>query len=214
MRLTVSDTGTGMSPELVDRAFEPFFTTKAKGAGTGLGLATVYGIVHQAGGDVSIESEPGSGTTVRVDLPATSEQRSQHPVAQPEAGLPEQGETVLLVEDEAIVRDPAQRLLACHGYTVLAASSAAAALAIAADHPGPIHLLLTDVVMPGRSGKDLSVEITTRSPATKVLFMSGYSYDVIVHQGVLKPGVNLIEKPFSADDLLRKVRLVLDGGSR
>lgn len=212
-RLTVSDSGTGMSPEVVDRAFEPFFTTKAKGEGTGLGLATVYGIVRQAGGDVTIDSEPGSGTTIRVDLPATSEQRSQHRAPQPDGAMPDRGETVLLVEDEAIVRDPARRLLARHGYTVLAASSAAAALAIAAEHPGPIHLLLTDVVMPRHSGKELSVDVAALSPATKVLFMSGYSYDVIVHHGVLEPSVNLIEKPFSADDLLRKVRQVLDGGS-
>jgi PAS domain S-box-containing protein len=213
VRLTVSDTGTGMSREVVDRAFEPFFTTKAKGEGSGLGLATVYGIVRHAGGDVSIDSEPGSGTTIRVDLPSTSEPRSLHRAAQPEAGRPEKGETVLLVEDEAIVRDPAQRLLAKHGYTVLAAPSAAAAIAIAAEHPGPIHLLLTDVVMPGRSGKELSVDVAALRPDTKVLFMSGYSYDVIVHQGVLESGVSLIEKPFSADDLLRKVRLILDGGS-
>ncbi len=213
VRLTVSDTGTGMGPEVVDRAFEPFFTTKGKGEGTGLGLATVYGIAHQAGGDVSIDSEPGRGTTIRVDLPATSESRSTHRAPRPEGGLHEQGETVLLVEDEAIVRDPAQRLLTRHGYTVLAAANAAAAIEIAANHQGTIDLLLTDVVMPGRSGKELSVDVAALRPATKVLFMSGYSYDVIVHQGVLESGVSLIEKPFSADDLLRKVRLVLDGGS-
>lgn len=211
-RLTVSDTGTGMGPEVVDRAFEPFFTTKGKGEGTGLGLATVYGIAHQAGGDVSIDSELGRGTTIRVDLPATSESTSSYRATQLEPGLYEQGETVLLVEDEAIVRDPAQRLLSRHGYTVLAAANAAAAMTIAANHLGTIDLLLTDVVMPGRSGKDLSVDIVALRPATKVLFMSGYSYDVIVHQGVLESGVSLIEKPFSADDLLRKVRLVLDGG--
>lgn len=213
VRLTVSDTGTGMDPEVVDRAFEPFFTTKGKGEGTGLGLATVYGIAHQAGGDVSIDSEPGRGTTIRVDLPATSESRSTHRAPRQEGGLHEQGETVLLVEDEAIVRDPAQRLLTRHGYTVLVAANAAAAIEIAANHQGTIDLLLTDVVMPGRSGKELSVDVAALRPATKVLFMSGYSYDVIVHQGVLESGVSLIEKPFSADDLLRKVRLVLDGGS-
>jgi hypothetical protein len=213
VRLTVSDTGTGMAPEVVERAFEPFFTTKAKGEGTGLGLATVYGIVRQAGGDVTIESSDGSGTTIRVDLPATSAPRSSRRPTPPDVSLREQGETVLLVEDEAIVRNPAQRLLTRHGYTVLTASNAAAALEIAAEHPGPIDLLLTDVVMPGRSGKDLSVDVVALRPTTKVLFMSGYSYDVIVHQGVLESGVNLIEKPFSPDDLLRKVRRILDGAS-
>jgi PAS domain S-box-containing protein len=213
VRLTVSDTGTGMTQEVADRAFEPFFTTKLKGEGSGLGLATVYGIVRQAGGDVVIESKPGSGTTIRVDLPVTSDPKSAPRDAKPDVPLAAKGETVLLVEDEEIVREPAQRLLARNGYTVLAAGSADHALAIAGTYEGTIDLLLTDVVMPGRSGTELSVDVVELLPAVKVLFMSGYSQDVIVHQGVLDQGVHLIEKPFSADELLRNVRDILDGVS-
>ncbi|MCU1461843.1 MAG: sensor hybrid histidine kinase [Acidimicrobiales bacterium] len=212
VRLTVSDTGTGMSREVSARAFEPFFTTKRTGEGTGLGLATVYGIVRQAGGDVAIYSEMGLGTSIRVLLPATTDTGSVPRRAKPDVPL-SKGETILLVEDEAIVREPARRMLVSRGYTVLAAGEAEEALVIVQSHPGDIDLLLTDVVMPGLSGKELSVEVTRLRPATKVLFMSGYSQDVIVHQGVLEAGVFLIEKPFSADDLLRKVRVVLDGGS-
>ena len=213
VRLTVSDTGTGMSREVAARTFEPFFTTKPKGEGTGLGLATVYGIVTQAGGDVTIYSEPGLGTTVRVNLPATSASKSGPRRAKPDVPLSAKGETVLLVEDEEIVREPTRRMLARHGYTVLAAANADEALAIVQGHPDEIDLLLTDVVMPGRSGRELSLDALEHRPTTRVLFMSGYSQDVIVHQGVLEEGVSLIEKPFSADDLLRKVRDVLDGDS-
>jgi two-component system, cell cycle sensor histidine kinase and response regulator CckA len=212
VRLTVSDTGTGMSEDVVARAFEPFFTTKPKGEGSGLGLATVYGIVTKAEGDVVVLSELGSGTTVRVDLPATTDAGAGARDAKPIVSLSAKGETVLLVEDEAIVREPARRMLASHGYTVLAAANADEALAIVREHRGRIDLLLTDVVMPGRSGKELSVDVLELRPPTKLLFMSGYSQDVIVHQSALDRGVSLVEKPFSADDLLRKVRLVLDGG--
>ena len=213
VRLTVSDTGTGMSREVAARIFEPFFTTKPKGEGTGLGLATVYGIVAQAGGDVTIYSEPGIGTTVRVNLPVTADVYSESMRPQPAAVSSSKGETLLLVEDENIVREPTRRMLVRHGYTVLAARNADDALGIAHDHPGPIDVLLTDVVMPGRSGSELSAILTELRPDMKVLFMSGYSPDVIVHQGVLEEGVRLIEKPFSVDDLLRSVRAVLDGRS-
>jgi hypothetical protein len=210
VRLTVSDTGTGMSSEVAARAFEPFFTTKPKGEGSGLGLATVYGIVTQAGGDVVIYSEPGLGTTIRVNFPATTDAKRSPRNGQLDAPLVARGETVLLVEDEQIVREPARRMLARHGYVVLAAADAEEALSILDDHDGPIDLLLTDVVMPGRSGKELSVEVLARRPATKVVFMSGYSQDVMVHQGALEEGVHLIEKPFAAEVLLHKVRTVLD----
>jgi PAS domain S-box-containing protein len=214
VRLTVSDTGTGMSQDVVARTFEPFFTTKPKGEGSGLGLATVYGIVTQAGGDIVIDSELGLGTTVRVNLPATSDAKLRPHDTKRTVPLSAKGETVLLVEDEEIVREPARRMLARHGYTVLAAANADEALATARAHPDKIDLLLTDIVMPGRSGKELSVDVLARRPTTKVLFMSGYSQDIIVHQGVLEEGVSLIEKPFSADELLRKVRNVLDGGAQ
>jgi PAS domain S-box-containing protein len=210
VRLTVSDTGPGMAPEVVSRAFEPFFTTKAKGEGSGLGLATVYGITTQAGGDVVISSELGFGTTIRVDLPATHDDPTPAHAAPAERALASQGETILLVEDEDIVREPARRLLARCGYTVLTASNAADALRIAGDHLDEIRLLLTDVIMPGRSGKELSADIAELGGDAKVLYMSGYSQDVIVHQGVLEEGAELIEKPFVADDLLQKVREVLD----
>jgi PAS domain S-box-containing protein len=210
VRLTMSDTGTGMSPEVVARAFEPFFTTKAKGEGSGLGLATVYGIVTQAGGDVVIYSEPGLGTTIRVNFPATDDpvagRKTNGNIAPPASN----GEMILLVEDEEIVREPARRMLVKHGYEVVAASSAEEALAILQDDPRIVHLLLTDVVMPGQSGKELAQEVTRQRPDVRVLYMSGYSQDVIVHQGVLEAGVHLIEKPFSSDALLARVRDVLD----
>jgi len=211
VRLTVSDTGVGMSPEVAARKFEPFFSTKPQGSG--LGLATVYGIVKQAGGTVTIESEPGLGATVVIDLPATSE-----PISGPRDGNfgappSAKGETVLIVEDEEIVREPARRMLEMHGYRVLAAVNADAALQIVNGHPAKIDLLLTDVVMPGRSGKELSMEVLAHHPSMKVLFISGYSHDVIAPEGVLEDGVNLLEKPFSSDDLLRKIRDVLDSDS-
>jgi CheY-like chemotaxis protein len=202
-----------MSPDVVARVFEPFFTTKPTGRGTGLGLATVYGIVTQAEGDVTIDSELGSGTIVRVDLPATTETMATRREARTDLRLSGNGETLLLVEDEQIVRDPAARLLTRHGYSMLTAGNADDAITIVNDHQGTIALLLTDVVMPGRSGKELSVAVTALRPAIKVLFMSGYSKNVIGSHGVLEQGVNLIEKPFSAEELLSKVRDVLDDDS-
>ena len=211
VRLTVTDTGTGMSPEVAARAFEPYFTTKPKGQGTGLGLATIYGIVTQAGGDVAISSELGVGTTIRVDFPSTSDTTSAPRAVMPDV-LSAKGETVLLVEDEEIVREPVRRMLQRSGYTVLAAPDATEALEIVREHASDIDLLLTDVVMPGRSGRELWIDVIDLRPATKVLFMSGYNQDLIVNEGVLDEGVSLIEKPFSAEDLLRKVRDVLDVG--
>jgi CheY-like chemotaxis protein len=210
VRLTVSDTGAGMPPDVVARAFEPFFTTKAKGEGSGLGLATVYGIATQSGGDVVIYSEQGLGTTIRVHFPATDQ------VAGPAGGYSEErsliarDETILLVEDEEMVREPTRRLLTRYGYSVLTASDAEEALATARAHDGEIDLLLTDVVMPGRSGKDLAAEMNALRRGVKVLFMSGYSQDVIVHQGALEQGVQLIEKPFPAESLLLRLREILD----
>jgi PAS domain S-box-containing protein len=212
-RLTVSDTGQGMSPEVLSRVFEPFFTTKGKGEGSGLGLATVYGIVTQAGGQVVIYSEPCFGTTVRVLLPATEDQRAAGRVPggqQAASAQPRATETILLVEDEEMVREPARRILSRQGYAVLVASNAEHAARLISEHQGEVHLLLTDVVMPGRTGKELAADMTARLPGIKVLFMSGYTQDVIVHQGALEEGVNLVEKPFAADMLLAKVREILD----
>jgi PAS domain S-box-containing protein len=212
VRITVSDTGSGMPAEVAAWAFEPFFTTKARGEGSGLGLATVYGIATQAGGDVVLYSVPEIGTTIRVDLPATQDDITVAPTPPPMRPMTSAGETILLVEDEDIVREPARRLLISRGYRVLAASNADEALRVAAEQSGQIELLLTDVVMPGRSGKDLAAELRALSPATKVVYMSGNTQDVIVHQGIVGPGVNLIEKPFAAENLLRKIREVLDAG--
>jgi PAS domain S-box-containing protein len=212
VRLTVSDTGSGMPPEVAARAFEPFFTTKAKGEGSGLGLATVYGIATQVGGDIVIYTEPGLGTTIRVNFPATRENVTVAEGSAPEGAVTSAGETILLVEDEDMVRDPTGRILAHAGYTVLAASNADDGLRLAGEHAGEIGLLLTDVIMPGRSGKELAAEVCEMRPETKVLYMSGYSQDLIVHCGVLAEGARLIEKPFAAGDLLRRVREALDSG--
>ena len=211
VRLNVSDTGTGMQPEVAARAFEPFFTTKARGDGTGLGLATVYGIVTQAGGQVVIYSEAGLGTTVKVLFPATNELQTGDQAPGRATPSARATETVLLVEDEEMVREPARRVLTRQGYAVLVASGPEQALSVAAAHDGTIQLLLTDVFMPGRSGKELAADLARARPGIKVLYMSGYSQDVIVHQGVLEEGVNLVEKPFATQVLLSKVREVLDG---
>jgi len=208
--LAVSDTGTGMSAETMSHVFEPFFTTKEPGKGTGLGLATVYGIVKQSGGYVWCYSERGKGTTFKVYLPRVDAPVDQFPAR---AALPRTlgSETILLVEDEAALRALTRRLLERHGYMVLEAGTADAALALAREHVGPIHLLLADVVLPGASGPTLAGELLSRRADLKVLFMSGYTEDAIVHRGVLAPNTAFINKPFSGDNLAAKVREVLDG---
>ena len=209
-RLRVSDTGVGMDREVQDRAFEPFFTTKAAGIGTGLGLATVYGIISQAGGDTRIYSEPGIGTTVSVLLPVTALGPVLCPVGgDPDAGVA-RGETVLVVEDEAAMRDLTVRILLRHGYRVIAAGGGTDALTAAAEHHGAIDLLLTDVVMPHMLGKELAQRIVIDRPSTRVLFMSGYAQPVLASQGTLDEGVALLGKPFTRSVLLSKVREVLD----
>jgi PAS domain S-box-containing protein len=206
--LTVSDTGIGMSQEIQERLFEPFFTTKASGKGTGLGLATVYGIVKQSGGHIWVYSEEGQGATFKVYLPRTTEVAS--PASRPPTKETEGGhETILVVEDDAVVRDVARDVLRMQGYTVLEAEDSQQALQVAAQHTGPIHLLLTDVIMPGMSGKALAGELSRRYPRLKVIFMSGYSDEVISHHKVLDPGVVFIQKPFSFMEMARKVREML-----
>ncbi|HEX4633868.1 MAG TPA: response regulator [Gemmatimonadales bacterium] len=206
--LAVTDTGTGMSAETVSHVFEPFFTTKEAGKGTGLGLATVYGIVKQCGGYVWCYSEPGQGTTFKVYLP-----RVDAPVdpAPTRTARPAQGwETILLVEDEAPLRKLARRVLERYGYTVLEAGTADEAAGLAGAHPGPIHLLLTDVVLPGVSGRRLADDLLLRRSETRALFMSGYTEDAIVHRGVLAANTAFLHKPFTAEGLVQKVRSVLD----
>jgi PAS domain S-box-containing protein len=211
VRIRVSDTGTGMSRDVVSRAFEPFFTTKPSGEGTGLGLATVYGIVAQAGGDVQIYSEEGMGTTINVLLPASAETPVAVRAAPAGAALRARGETVLVAEDEEALRDVVVRALTGAGYHVLAAEGGPAALRLAAEHAGTIHLLVTDVVMPAMLGKELAERLTAARPDARVLYVSGYARPVLASQGTLDPDVALLEKPFTKTDLLAAVRDRLDG---
>jgi signal transduction histidine kinase len=209
VRLRVSDSGTGMDDEVIERAFEPFFTTKEKGEGTGLGLATVYGIISQADGHTRIYSEAGIGTTITALLPVTEELASAKPTDL-DPHRRNGHETVLVVEDEDAMREVTRRVLARDGYDVLTAANGAEALEIAADH-NDIALLLTDVVMPGMLGKELAETVLATRPTTAVLYMSGYARGVLGRTQTLDPGVALIEKPFSAAVLLLAVREALDG---
>jgi signal transduction histidine kinase/ActR/RegA family two-component response regulator len=231
--LSVSDTGSGMDDETRQRIFEPFFTTKGPGEGTGLGLATVYGIVQQSGGHIRVESELGSGTTFRIYFPVAVDEdavppRASHrltplsvesaagaasrPLGIDPALRSQAGETVLLVEDGEALRDVLERVLAELGYAVYVARDGEEALAVSAAHDGPIHLLITDVVMPNMGGRELALEMWKGRPGTRVLFMSGYTEDAILHQGLRKSTVGFIGKPFRPDFLASKVREMLDGG--
>ena len=207
--IAVSDTGVGMDEATKARIFEPFFTTKEKGRGTGLGLSTVYGIVKQSGGYIWAYSEVGRGTTFKVYLPRVDALAAQ--VAAPrEAGTLTGSETVLLAEDDPMLRPLAKTLLQKLGYTVLEAENADQAVALAAAHPAPIHLLVADVVMPGASGRELARRLAASRPDMKVLYVSGYTDDAIVHHGMLEPGLSFLQKPFTPAALARKVRDVLD----
>ena len=208
--LAVSDTGTGMSPEAQAHMFEPFFTTKGPGKGTGLGLATVYGIVKQSGGHVAVYSEVGHGTTFKIYLPAVAEALATSEEPAP-VSPPRGSETVLLVEDEAELHDLLAEVLEDTGYTVLRAGDGAEAVKVCAERERPIDLLLTDVVMPGMSGRELAARVQPLRPAMKVLYMSGYTDGAIVHHGVLEPGIAFIQKPFAPPAIAHKVREVLDG---
>jgi PAS domain S-box-containing protein len=209
--LAVSDTGIGMDAATQARIFEPFFTTKTQGQGTGLGLATVYGIVKQSGGDIWVYSEPGRGTTFTIYLPRLPE-TTPLPEAQPNppAEMPAGTETVLLVEDEEAVRALARQVLELNGYTVLAASNGAEALRLSEQHREPIHLLVTDVVMPHMSGHELAERLAAQHPEMKVLYMSGYTDQAIGPHGVLEPGSFFLQKSFTPSTLVQTVREVLD----
>ena len=210
VRLRVSDTGTGMAADVAQYVFEPFFTTKPDGRGTGLGLATVYGILAQADGNIHIYSEPGHGTTFVIMLPVTAE--AAIPVAGPRPyQRAPKGETVLLVEDEEALREVTRRIFARNGYRVITAANGPEALGIAASHPGEIHLLVTDVVMPHMLGKEVAEKMRLIKPEIEVVFMSGYARPVLASQGRLDPGVALVGKPFSEADLLATAGQVLNG---
>jgi PAS domain S-box-containing protein len=208
--LAVSDTGTGMDAETQVRAFEPFFTTKPKGKGTGLGLAMVYGIVKQSGGDVWIYSEVGVGTSVKIYLPVYEEAAPAAPPDVAPAALSWGTETVLVVEDEPGVRVLATTALMTQGYTVLEAAQGSEALEIAANHVGEIDLVITDLVMPGMSGRQLAGHLSTLRPSTRILYMSGYTDDAAVRHGLVGPSFAYLQKPFSLAGLAAKVREVLD----
>ncbi|MFW5868927.1 MAG: PAS domain-containing hybrid sensor histidine kinase/response regulator, partial [Armatimonadota bacterium] len=210
--LSVSDTGVGMDAETRERVFEPFFTTKGAEQGTGLGLATVYGIVNQSGGHIHVYSEPGEGTVFRVYLPRVEsgeaadlddEERSREDLRG--------GETVLVVEDDEIVRKLVTSVLTRHGHTVLSAESAEEALEVAAAHRDGIEIMVTDVIMPGMNGPELAEEMAAHHPDMPVLFVSGYAEEAIMHEGVLDEGIHFMQKPFGPEKLLRRIRSVLDG---
>jgi CheY-like chemotaxis protein len=214
VQLAVTDTGCGMDAPTRARLFEPFFTTKEKGRGTGLGLYTVYGIVKQSGGNIWVYSELGQGTTFKIYLPRDLAGTASELVKP--SGVPRRAtgtETLVVVEDEDVLRKVAKRALVEAGYTVLTAANADEALLTCAQHAGEIELLVTDVVMPRTSGKELAQILSKARPAIKVLYMSGYTDNAIGHHGVLDAGTHFLAKPFTAADLARKVRDVLDEGT-
>ncbi len=211
VRLSVSDTGTGMSEEVRARVFEPFFTTKDVGRGTGLGLATVHGIIKQSEGHIEVESAPGQGTAFHVYIPQVIEPARPTMHAMPRPELLRGTETVLLVEDDDVVRGLMRTVLERHGYTVLEASQGIEALQLSSQHQGPLHMLLTDVVMPHMNGRQLYSQLAAHRPGLKVLYMSGYTGGAIAHLGELEPEAAFLQKPFPAEALARKLREVLEG---
>jgi two-component system cell cycle sensor histidine kinase/response regulator CckA len=210
--LTVSDTGQGMSREVQAHLFEPFFTTKEQGQGTGLGLSTVFGIVRRSGGHIRVESHEGAGTSFKIFLPRDREVevKTSAQFLRPEAGPSERGtETILVVEDDVGVRHLAVRVLVSYGYQVLEAATGPEALQVSEGYERPIHLLLTDVVMPKMNGRELVDRLRGQRPGIPVLYMSGYADNAISQIGALPPGTAFLPKPFSVEELIRKVRVLM-----
>jgi CheY-like chemotaxis protein len=199
-----------MSQEVRENIFEPFFTTKEVGKGTGLGLSTVYGIVKQNNGFISVASELGKGATFKIYLPRFEAETAQVPSDETAFKRPTGTETILLVEDDEAILNLSKMILEKLGYTVLAAQTPVHAINLVQDHPGELHLLITDVVMPEMNGRALAEQLGAIRANLKCLYMSGYTADVIAHRGILEEGVDFIQKPFGSNDLATKVRQVLD----
>ena len=209
VRIMVRDNGVGMPRETLERAFEPFFTTKEPGKGTGLGLSTVYGVVKQSEGYIWAESQPAGGTEFRIYLPAVAES-PEEPAAPPVIVAKPQQATVLVVEDESAVRSLIRRILEKRGYAVLTAENGKQALEVVGNHAGPLDLVITDVVMPNMGGRELSLHLAHIRPELRILYMSGYTEDDVVRHGVIEQMVSFLAKPFTSDDLLEKVRAMLE----
>jgi CheY-like chemotaxis protein len=213
--LSISDTGVGMDDEVKAHIFEPFFTTKAPGQGTGLGLATVFGIVKQNRGHIEVDSEVGKGTSFRIYLPRMDEKADRaasQPRTPPEIRSVQGMETILLVEDDPAVRELTSEILDVFGYEVLTSSNGLEALEVSDGHDGPIHLLLSDIVMPGMSGPELRKRLRTRRPDTRVLYMSGYTDRERVYHGALDDGTPILSKPVTQERLTTRIRVLLDEG--
>ena len=215
--LTIGDTGLGMDEATKTRVFEPFFTTKERGKGTGLGLAMVHGIVNQSGGYILLDSEPGRGTTVRVYLPQFSISTMQDEILPDEEEslqVQEPKETIMLVEDDSLVRGVARKILQLYGYNIIEANTGEEALELGKKYPGPIHLLLTDIIMPGMNGRELADYWKLLHPETKVLYTSGYTENALADQGALEEEIDFIPKPYRLASLAGKVREVLNRKSQ
>jgi CheY-like chemotaxis protein len=210
VRIEVQDTGTGMDEQTQAHIFEPFFSTKPKGSGAGLGLSTVYSIVKDSGGYICAYSELAVGTTFTVYLPRIAGEPLRPDGLAPGPTEAKGTETILLVEDEHAVRELARRFLELHGYRVLSAANGPEALRISREQGPPIHMMVTDVVMPRMSGRELALQLASERPDMKVLYMSGHTEDAIVHHGVLEPGVEFLQKPFTRQTLVSRVRQILD----
>jgi CheY-like chemotaxis protein len=210
VRVTVSDNGCGMSEETKARIFEPFFTTKEVGKGTGLGLAMVYGFIKQSGGHIAVKSTPNQGTTFHLYFPQVQGEAPTRPANPCPKPMPKGTETILLVEDESVVRAVASHVLQMCGYTVLEASHGGEALQVVERYDGPIHLLLTDVVMPGMGGKLVAEQVATLKPGIKTVFMSGYTDDTVVRNGVEGTKTHFLQKPYTPLVVAQTIREVLD----